>query len=374
MKLKWSLAPTVLAVLLLVAHVALPQGRLTANYIGTMAVLTDLTSYTAEYGQQELAGLQVLADELRSAGGGRALQLDTQDTKSDPKEAINGLNQILSKGNKPPLLFSAMSSVSTAVLPLADRNGMLTLCDATTGALLQVSRNSIRNFPSPSQEFASLYEGAVLPLKVKKLAILYVNDEYGQAMVSLFRQRTTGGSGPSATVAEGYGYEASDFRPSIASTIAAGSDGVIAVGYGSQAGSLIRQLRENGFKGWIFVPSLIVNTDSVSTSAGTALTGVIFNGFDYQNDDPATGAFLARFAQKYKGRQSDIGVLAYVGAKIIIEHMTQGATPAETIEALQAAQPFKTVLGEVGFRDRSFIYPLKLYEASASGIVPFKAP
>jgi branched-chain amino acid transport system substrate-binding protein len=216
-------------------------------------------------------------------------------------------------------------------------------------------------------EFATLYDGVIEPLGLQRSGMLFINDEYGRSMGDIFRRR----AGPAAALNEAYGFDVSDFRPLVARVRLTGLDALIVVGYGSQAGSLIRQLREGGFEGRILVPSLIVNTDSVTQAAGGSLRGVIFNGYTYDMASPITQSLLERFRARYKGRQSDIGVLAYVGAKIVLQHRVSEATPAQTIAALQAAQPFDTILGKVGFSGRSFTYPLKLYEVGPNGIVPF---
>jgi len=351
----------------ILATLWLISGLLSAQAADRVAALTDLTSYTAEYGQQELAGLQVMAEDL--AGTRLAPTVVVQDTKGLAKEGLGGLKQILSRGAKPVLLFSSLSSVSVAVLPAADRAGLLTLCNATSDSPLKISRNSIRNFPSPQQEFSLLFDGAIRPLGLRRVGLVFINDEYGKAMETLFSRRAPE-LGATDILTEAYGFDVSDFRPVVAKVNARQLDGVIVVGYGSQAGSLVKQLRDGGFAGRIFVPSLIVNADSVVKAAGTALNGVVFNGFDYQDDKVAANV-LARFRDKYAGRQSDIGILAYVGGKIILDHAVSGQSPAQVIATLEAKQPFKTVLGEVRFVDRSFLYSLKLYEVGPDGVHPF---
>ena len=332
-----------------------------------LAVLTDLSAYTAEYGQQELAGLQLLQEDAAAARRpARRISLDVQDTKGNPRDALNGISQILSRPQRPLFVFSALSSVSTAILPTADRANLLTLSNATTDSILRVSPNAIRNFPSPEAEFSSLFEGAARPLQLRSLGLIYIDDEYGRAMAALFRAR----AGAAAALTEGYGFELTDFRPIVAKAIASRADGIIIVGYASQAGSLIRQLRTGGYEGRILVPSLIVNTDSVASAAGANLEGVIFNGFDYQ-PTPEARRLLQRFGSRYRGRQSDIGILAYVGAGIVLDHARQGRSPSEVIAQLDRSQPFDTILGSVAFRDRSFVYPLRLYEVRNRNVSPF---
>jgi ABC-type branched-subunit amino acid transport system substrate-binding protein len=189
-------------------------------------------------------------------------------------------------------------------------------------------------------------------------------------MASLFGAR----AGANMVMSQSYGFDLRDFRPIIAMANSRSVDGLVVVGYGSQAGNLIRQLRANRFPGRILVPSLLVNADSVVQAAGTSLSGIIFNGFDYQTSNPATARLLDRFRARYHGRQADIGILAYVGAGIVLAHRRPGEPPARTIATLTAAQPFDTILGRVGFVSRSFVYPLRLYEIGPNGTHRFSPP
>lgn len=359
----------VIATAILFTRQALNRSRASQNVVG---VLTDLTSYTAEYGQQERAGLQVLADQMNSKIGASPLKLAVQDTKGSPKDAINGLNQILQTTPKLRLLFSALSSVSMAVLPITEPKGILVLCNATSKGVIDSAKNSIRNFPDPKQEIDMLFAGAIVPIGIRSIGIIYINDEYGQSMDKWVRERTTA-EGIKLSYSEAYGFDTSDFRSLIVKLNQSGAESVLCVGYGSQDGNLIRQLKENGFTGQILAPALTINTDSVSGAAGDALNGVIFNGFDYQSAEPELADFVQSFERNYKGKQSDIGVLAYVGTKIILDNVAPDASPGEVMSDLQKKSPFSTILGQVAFDGRSFIYPLKLYSVKDGKVILFTA-
>lgn len=360
-----ALALVVIAVVLGGVLYKASRGHSSGDAEFTIGVLTDLTSYTAEYGKQEFAGLQVLADE-----NGPGVRLVVQDTKGSPKDAVSGLATILQAQDKPSFLFTALSSVSMAVLPVAEQKDVLVLCNATSREVVDSAKNSIRNFPDPQQEVDFLLDGVVKPRGLRSVALIYVNDEYGKSVDAALRA-AVGRVGSAISLSEGYGFDVSDFRSIIDKLKSSGSDSVICVGYGSQVGGLIRQLKESAYKGQVMVTALIVNTDSVTGSAGDALDGVVFNGFDYQSGTQELESFLKAFGSKYGGRQSDIGALAYVGSKLVLHSCESGATPAQTLQRLRQSSPFSTILGEVTFDGRSFIYPLKLYTIRAGSVVAY---
>lgn len=339
-----------------------------------IAVLTDLSSYTSEYGQQELAGLESLIDVLKADTSTKTkstFQLVVQDTKGSPKDAVSAIKQILAK-EKAPIYFSALSSVSMAILPVIEQEQSLTLCNATTADVVKNTKFSIRNFPDPSQEVDTLYKGAIYPLNIKSVGILYINDEYGKSMAELVKNRGNQGQIPESLYSEAYGFETSDFRSLISKLIASKAEAIICVGYGSQIGSAIRQIRENGYNGKILVPSLIVNTESVMKAAGSAIENTIFNGFEYQEGSPELTAFRKSFMSRYKGAQSDIGVLAYVGMKIVVDNYTPSASASETLKRIESTQTFNTILGRVTFVDRSFVYPLNVYVVKGGRVNAYK--
>ena len=331
-----------------------------ATQVLHVAALTDLTSYTSEYGLQERAGLEALAG-MSGQGDLPKLDFTVQDTKGTPKDGVAALNQVLQSGGKPDALFVALSSVSMATLPVADRNNLVVLCNATSPQVIQASKNSIRNFPDPEREIDLLIRGAAKPLGLKSVAMIYINDEYGQSMAKYLSTSGAAATGVKVPMAEPYGFDTTDFRPTVGKLVAARADAVICPGYGSQVGSLIRQLREGGFKGRILIPALIVNTESVMKAAGPGIEGVIYNGFDYQQDSSELKTFMQKFRGEYGGKQSDIGVLAYVGMRILATHIGKQGDPASTLGSLSAASPFSTILGSVELKNRSLVYPLKLY-------------
>ncbi len=342
-----------------------------------IAVLTDLTSYTAEYGQQERAALEVLAARVNATGGvqGRSVRLEVEDTKGTPKEAVNALNKILASPPEPSLLFSALSSVSMAVLPIADQQGIPTLCNATSGRVVTSSTLGIRNFPDPGLEIETTIERAARPLGLERLGLLYINDEYGNSIATALPEYLAAEEGMDLVLAESYDFSTTSFRPLAAKLVDAGADSVYCVGYGSQVASLFQQLRDTGFAGRLLVPSLIVNTDGVFGQSASLLEGVIFNGFDYQQESEELRSFLGDFEARYSGRQSDIGVLAYVGMKLVLDnsHSPDGSA-SDLFSALQEGSPFQTIVGAVTFEARSFVYPMEVYVVENGKIDRFVPP
>ena len=47
--------------------------------------------------------------------------------------------------------------------------------------------------------------------------------------------------------------------------------------------------------------------------------------------------------------------------RILATHIGKQGDPASTLGSLSAASPFSTILGSVELKNRSLVYPLKLY-------------
>jgi ABC-type branched-subunit amino acid transport system substrate-binding protein len=340
-----------------------------------VGVLTDLTNFLSEYGQQELAGLQALQSQWNAAGGPTVVQLDVHDHKASPAEALSGLRRLLdTPGKRPNVIFSAMSSVSVAVLPVLKDEGILAVCNATSSAIVdQGAGFAVRNFPSEAQETQALFEHVVKPRQLANIGLIYINDEYGQKMKEAWTTVATADGTVRLTGVEAFEYSTTDFRAVAERVLAAKPDGICCVGYGSQMSALLRTINEIGFAGPKMVPSLIINTESVFSGGAAALEGVYFNGFTYDTSNPQYAGFVAEFQKRYPGRQSDIGALAYAGMRIVLETASElpsgQASPAAILDKIRNKREFASILGTIRYENGSFVYPLALFQVQGGNLV-----
>ena len=93
-----------------------------------IAAVLPLTGSAARIGIWEQRGLELAIEQLNQTGELKAgkLKITYEDSQGDPKTGVSALQKILAV-SKPPVIFSALSSVSSAALPILDRHQVVSM-------------------------------------------------------------------------------------------------------------------------------------------------------------------------------------------------------------------------------------------------------
>jgi branched-chain amino acid transport system substrate-binding protein len=147
--------------------------------IGAIIALTGASSNLVDVRD----GMALAVDEVNKWGGvnGRKLELIVKDSKSNPEEAKKVFEKIESADH--PLLYVSVSSgVSVALATLAKEHTVaLVGLVVTTPKLIQDNDWTFRYFSSEEDQTKTILF-LLKELKVKKLGILYQDDELGQTL------------------------------------------------------------------------------------------------------------------------------------------------------------------------------------------------
>ena len=154
-------------------------GMLSAENI-RIGVILSLTGNSASMGQSMREGIQLAVDEInkRSGVNGRKIEIDVQDSKGEPQAAIDAFNRI--EATHPPLFYlSFLSNVGVALAPLADEKHVVLVGLMTSAAAFTSGHEWVFRFsPLVRADTAPLLI-LLQDLKVRRLGILYSNEEYG---------------------------------------------------------------------------------------------------------------------------------------------------------------------------------------------------
>jgi branched-chain amino acid transport system substrate-binding protein len=128
-------------------------------------------------------------DEINSWGGvnGNKIELMVGDSKTNPEEAKKVFKKI-EAAHHPLLYVSTHSSVGMALAPLAAENKVVLVGLVATAPRLTAQNEWIfRFFPTAEVEVRPILS-ILHRLKVKKLGILYLNDEFGSSVCRVIRE------------------------------------------------------------------------------------------------------------------------------------------------------------------------------------------
>ena len=213
-------------------------------------------------------GMLLAVDEINSWGGinGKKIKLIIEDSETNPQEGKEAFNRI--EATYHPLLYvSTLSSVSLALAPLAEENEVVLVGLATVASALTKQKAWVYRYWVTAEAEVQSILPILRDLKVKKLGILYLNDEYGTSVFKLLKQEfeRTGGT----VRGEAFELKESYFKEQTAQLKA--MEAICAVGYSSQVGKALKRLREEKFTGFILGPSGIVRPSIIAMPEANGL-------------------------------------------------------------------------------------------------------
>jgi branched-chain amino acid transport system substrate-binding protein len=318
-----------------------------------IASANPMSGNSEEFGNMKVKAIQLAFDEINDAGGiqGRKLKLMVGDDASSPKEAHNLAEKIAA--NKAVMaVIGHWSSASTmaarnvyngAGIPVITDSVNKTITDGTTPYLFRI-------VPTDQVEAEALAEYSFNKLGLKKMAIIYVNNDYSIGMKEYFREKMQHIGGEITTI-EGFSEGRTiDFTSELNKIRNSQPDGIFIAGYYSEVALIARQADEMGLS----LP--IISTDGISSEklislGGRAVEGIRFNGFFYgdmvQNDSEK---FIQSFKQRYGKEPDSYTALAYDSAKLLIEAIKHNGASREGIyDYLTKVNEFPGVTGNITF-------------------------
>jgi ABC-type branched-subunit amino acid transport system substrate-binding protein len=219
-----------------------------------------------------------------------------EDSKSDPKAAIEAFNRI--ELTRHPLFYlSLLSGVGVALAPLADEKKVVLVGLATAALAFTRGHEMVyRYYPLAQSDMPPLLR-ILRDLKVKKLGIIYSNEEYGIEEQKLLSKafEDIGGT----VLVQSFEMSTTDFHQQVNAVIGQGAVYVACVG--ANLRNAIHQLREAGYGGQILMT--VAGADPAFFVApemqGVFLASPIIYNPSYLYAREAGEKFTARFQRPF---------------------------------------------------------------------------
>jgi len=332
-----------------------------------IGAIVPLTGNAGVLGDYTLKGLQLAVDEQNAKGGllGKKIELDIGDSKADPKEGVTLIKNMLASEKKPFLVYSIMSGVTLAIKPETEKNSILLMSAVGTDKFLENSKYTIRNYVSATTTGQNLTPYLKDNLAVKNLVVFYSNNEYGISVKDAVT-RSAEEKGIAVT-SEAYEETSSDFKSLIAAKINKDTECVYVAGVGKGLGTMIKQIRESGYKAKIVGDQLMTFPDVVNV-AGDALKGIPYLDFAFEANsaNPTTRSFVDSFKNKFQTEPQNFSVITYDGLKLLFSTIEKNNAidSAKLIDALNATKDYQGVFGPVSVTDRNvnFTFHFKVWQ------------
>ncbi len=238
-----------------------------------IGVAGPLTGANASFGEQYMRGAQAAADEINAKGGvnGEKIVLVKGDDACEPKQAVAVANRLVDQEKVAGVVGHFCSSSTIPASEVYSDAGVIAITPGSTNpAVTERGLNAMfRMCGRDDQQGIVAGNYIVDVLKGKKVAVLHDKDTYGQGLADATKAQLAK-RGVTPVLYEGLTRGEKDFSAVVTKIRGAGADVVYFGGLHSEAGPLVRQLREQGLKDVKFMSDDGIVTDELVTTAGGA--------------------------------------------------------------------------------------------------------
>jgi branched-chain amino acid transport system substrate-binding protein len=319
-----------------------------------IAVVGPVTGQYASFGQQMTNGAQMAVEDINAAGGvlGKQLDLDIGDDACDPKQAVAVANQMV--GNGVALVAGHYCSGSSipASKVYAEAN-LVQISPASTNPAFTDDRagpNIYRVCGRDDQQGGVAGKYLAKHFADKNIAFVHDKTAYGKGLADETK-KAMNEAGKQEAMYEAITAGEKDYSALVSKLKRANIDVIYFGGYHTEAGLIIRQMRDQGMN------TILMGGDALITQEFWSITGPAGEGtlMTFSPDprkNPAAAEVVKRF--KDKGIEPE-GYVLYTYAAI--QAWKQAADQAKSVDSAEVVKAlndteFDTVIGKFKFNEK----------------------
>ncbi len=315
-----------------------------------IAVAGPMTGGEATFGQQMKNGAELAVADINAAGGvlGRKLKLEIGDDACDPKQARAVAEKLASQ----KVAFVAGHFCSSSSIPASEVYGesnILQITPASTNPLFTDRGlwNTFRVCGRDDQQGLVAANYIAQHFKGKNIAVLHDRSTYGKGLADAMKAALNK-QGVQEKMYEAYTKGDKDFSALVSRMKAGQIDVVYVGGYHTEAGLMLRQMREQGMKTQLISGDALV-TKEFWQITGPAGEGTLMTFGPDARKKPSAAAALEKF--KAKGIDPEGYTLyTYAALQVWADAVKKaGTTDAKKVAETMRAGTWDTVLGKLSF-------------------------
>jgi branched-chain amino acid transport system substrate-binding protein len=310
-----------------------------------------ITGANATFGAQLKNGAEQWAVDVNAAGGllGQKVEIIVGDDASKPEQGVSVANKFIADGVK-FVIGHFNSGVSIPASEQYAEAGVLAISPASTNPKLTERglANVFRTCGRDDQQGLVAAEYIEKNLKGKKIAIVHDKTPYGKGLADE-TQKSMNKAGIKEVIYEGINPGEKDYSALVSKLKGANVDVLYYGGLHTEAGLLVRQMRDQGLKTVLFSGDGITDKE-FWTIAGPGAEGTLMTFGPDPRKNPAATKVVDEF--KKKGIDPEGYVLYSYAAGQVIQQAVEATKSLDTkkvAEYIHSGKAFDTVLGKLTF-------------------------
>ncbi|MBF0341923.1 MAG: branched-chain amino acid ABC transporter substrate-binding protein [Magnetococcales bacterium] len=314
-----------------------------------IGVAGPLSGSQAAFGEQFWRGAEQAAKDINAQGGinGDTIELVKGDDACEPKQAVAVANRLVDFDHVSAVLGHFCSSSTIPAFEVYAEAGILSMTPASTNpAVTEKGLPTVfRTCGRDDQQGVVGAEFVVKQLKAKNIAVLHDKDTYGQGLADAMKAHLAT-LGLKEVLYEGLTRGEKDFNALVTKLRSVKADAVYFGGLHSEAGPLVRQMREQGLNAPLISGDGIMSEAFVTSAGGPKFVEGAFMTFGADPRRIPTGKDLVERFRKAGYEPEGYTLYSYATVQSIAQAMraTKSRDGAK-LAAWLKANTVETVMG-----------------------------
>lgn len=309
------------------------------------------TGSNAAFGAQLKNGADQAVADFNESGGilGKKISLSYGDDAGDPKQGVSVANKFAAEGVK-FVVGHFNSSVTMPASQVYQENGILEITPASTNPMVtdRGMWNIFRACGRDDQQGTVAGEYILKNFQGKNVAIVHDKKAYGQGLANETKKKINAG-GINEVLYEGVNAGEKDYSALVSKIKQANADLVYFGGEYTEAGLIVRQMRDQGVQA-VLMGGDGIGSDEFAAVGGPGVEGTLMtNGADQRNR-PEAKAIVEKLRAK-KIEPESYTLYSYASAQVIKQaaEAAKSLDPKKVAEQIKSGQTFKTVIGDLTY-------------------------
>ncbi|MEO5345855.1 MAG: branched-chain amino acid ABC transporter substrate-binding protein [Magnetococcus sp. YQC-9] len=314
-----------------------------------IGVAGPLSGPQAAFGEQFWRGAEQAAKDINAKGGihGEMIELVKGDDSCEPKQAVAVANRLVDFEHVAAVVGHFCSSSTIPAFEVYAEAGILSMTPASTNPMVTERGlpTVFRTCGRDDQQGVVGAEYLVKQLKAKSIAVLHDKDTYGQGLADAMKAHLAK-LGLKEVLYEGLTRGEKDFNALVTKLRSVKADAVYFGGLHSEAGPLVRQMREQGLTIPLVSGDGIMSETFVTSAGGPKFVEGVYMTFGADPRKIPAGKELVGTFRKAGYEPEGYTLYSYATLQSIASAMSatkslEGAKLAEWLKS----HPVETVMG-----------------------------
>ena len=280
-----------------------------------IGVALSLTGKLASFGQDLREGIEMAVQEVNQEKDFK-IKIIIEDTQSDATKSVNVVKKLIEIDNVNIIIGPLRSGNVLATAPIAEENKVILFTPIASAVDITYAGDYIFRNRETSELHGKKVAEFLINKNIKRAATLTAQAPNSKSYAIAFEKEFKERGGEIVSSIE-YEPDSIDFRTDITKSLNKNPEAIyLSVTTGTDAGILVKQIRELGFERLIGSTGA-VESEEFLNGAGDASEGVFFSTPAFNIENPEIASYRKKYKELYGKESSAFAANAYDAVKIL---------------------------------------------------------